>query len=271
MAREFFKDLPNTTTPLNATRLNGLLDGEEPMGNLVVDSIRSKNMFDKNNVINGYTFDPDGNIFSANGYSYQPIYIPVESSTTYTISSNVSAAGNYRIAEYNSSYGFILRDYNTSGNTTMTITTNENTKYVRISALTSSLSTLQFEKGSTATSYSLYQELNNQEVYSTSEIRIGTWTDGKPLYRKCYNVSSLPNNTTSQIINLSGISNKDFVRINYGASWSTWGSPRTYPVIRNGLEIYISSSKNVDCATSGSIDWSIWSAFVVIEYTKTTD
>ena len=45
MAKQFFKDLPNTTTPLTATRLNGLLDGEEALGNLVVDSIRSKKLY----------------------------------------------------------------------------------------------------------------------------------------------------------------------------------------------------------------------------------
>ena len=44
MAREFFKNLPNTTTPLSASRINGLLDGDEAMGNVVVDSIRGKNL-----------------------------------------------------------------------------------------------------------------------------------------------------------------------------------------------------------------------------------
>lgn len=33
------------------------------------------------------------------------------------------------------------------------------------------------------------------EVYSTSETVIGTW-NGRTLYRKCYEVSAMPNNTT---------------------------------------------------------------------------
>lgn len=55
MARQFFKDLPDTTTPLTASRLNGLLDGEEALGNVVVDSIRSKNMFSLSNFENNGT------------------------------------------------------------------------------------------------------------------------------------------------------------------------------------------------------------------------
>ena len=50
MAREFFKNLPNTTTPVTAPRLNELLDGDEAMGNIVVDSIRGKNLFNVNNI-----------------------------------------------------------------------------------------------------------------------------------------------------------------------------------------------------------------------------
>ena len=62
MAREFFKNLPNTTTPLTAPRLNGLLDGDEPMGNIVVDSIKGKNMFDESQLLNatGWSVNSSG-------------------------------------------------------------------------------------------------------------------------------------------------------------------------------------------------------------------
>lgn len=55
MAREFFKNLPDTSTPLTAERLNGLLDGEEAMGNLVVDSIKNKNLLSLTNLVNNGT------------------------------------------------------------------------------------------------------------------------------------------------------------------------------------------------------------------------
>lgn len=51
MAREFFKDLPDTTTPVEADRLNGLLDGEEAMGNILVDSVTSKNLLDPSYIL----------------------------------------------------------------------------------------------------------------------------------------------------------------------------------------------------------------------------
>lgn len=43
---------------------------------------------------------------------------------------------------------------------------------------------IQVEIGNSRTDYSPYQDLNYQEIYSTSEIKIGTWVDGKTLYRK---------------------------------------------------------------------------------------
>ena len=49
MAKEFFKNLPDTSTPLNANRLNGLLNGNEAMGNIVVGDVKGKNLFNMYN------------------------------------------------------------------------------------------------------------------------------------------------------------------------------------------------------------------------------
>jgi hypothetical protein len=47
------------------------------------------------------------------------------------------------------------------------------------------------------------EKLYSQEIpYSTTETKIGTWTDGKPLYRKVYPVGALKNNG-STVLNLS--------------------------------------------------------------------
>lgn len=56
MAKEFFKNLPDTSTPLNASRLNGLLNGNEAMGNIVVGDVRCKNLWN-----NGETLPADRN------------------------------------------------------------------------------------------------------------------------------------------------------------------------------------------------------------------
>ena len=36
--------------------------------------------------------------------------------------------------------------------------------------------------------------VDSKNVYSTDEIVVGKWIDGKPIYRKVYEISSLPNN-----------------------------------------------------------------------------
>ena len=81
MAREFFKNLPDTSTPLNAQRMNGLLNGEEAMGSIVVDDIKNKNLFNPLNVVNLF---PNEDFFSvaANEYTF---YIECEPSTAYSI------------------------------------------------------------------------------------------------------------------------------------------------------------------------------------------
>ena len=47
----------------------------------------------------------------------------------------------------------------------------------------------------------------NMDIYTTTETRIGTWIDGKPLYRKTINFGNLPNNDTKYVAhNVSNIS-----------------------------------------------------------------
>ena len=49
MAREYFKNLPDKTTPLSASRINGLLNGKESMGSIVVEDIQCKNLYNPDN------------------------------------------------------------------------------------------------------------------------------------------------------------------------------------------------------------------------------
>ena len=44
MAREFFKNLPDKSTPLTAPRLNRMLNGEESIEKIVVGDIECKNL-----------------------------------------------------------------------------------------------------------------------------------------------------------------------------------------------------------------------------------
>lgn len=106
--------------------------------------------------------------------------------------------------------------------------------------------------------------VNELETYYTDETRVGTWIDGKPIYRKVYQISISQANVDVNT-NLN-ISNLDKV-LNFSGSISS-----------NGLYVplnYSYSNTNVRCYITASLI-QITSAFtgtanVVVEYTKTTD
>lgn len=119
-----------------------------------------------------------------------------------------------------------------------------------------------------------------QEIYSTKETRIGTWIDGKPLYRKVFsgNIPSNIDNTTvvyAPFIDSTveakriygGIySNQSHTSVmsipcNYYSDTLNWSISLIYtPNI--GIRINI-ITQNI--TLSGNPAW------VVLEYTKTTD
>lgn len=188
MARQFFKDLPDTSTPLTASRLNGLLDGEEAMGNLVVDSIRSKNTLQNGVSANTNSYgitvktNDDGSVSLTGTQTTATIYFTnvkrilaknIENGN-YTLSFNNATLANiaYRIRKYNGStkttivnetllssadysYTFNLKgliDNDTTQVEIDIICYGTNAKNVSLSP--------QLELGDTATTYSPYQELN---------------------------------------------------------------------------------------------------------------
>lgn len=173
-----FSNLPDTTTPINDTNLNDLQDNVEdvfngtvPAGNMVVDSIRSKNMFNKNIIANG-SFTDTGEIISSTTIFYEIDYIEVKPNTKYTFSAT-SNVDRLVVCEYNSSKTFIQRNITTYGST-KTITTTANTKYVRLCSELSAIDTLQFELGETRTTYSSYQEL---DIYDTGWVDLSSYVN----------------------------------------------------------------------------------------------
>ena len=113
------------------------------------------------------------------------------------------------------------------------------------------------------------------ENYSTSEQRIGTWIDGKPIYRKVITgtVSSATEDVSSGISNLDLIidvkcifSGTNAIRPNpftYGSNTSTsnWYSGWTYYKDDNEFRFELGSS-----FLAASNNYTL-----IIEYTKTTD
>lgn len=301
MARPIFKNLPDRTTPLNGGdggNLNLVSEGTIYVGTSVDSSYRTnilhgKNLFDKNNanIMNLY---PTATGTLQNN-SYKSLLIKIKPNTTYTFTSLNAYSDGISLGTYTTIPTTSITPTNRVGvastNNHGTITSGANDKYLLAyikwsSTLTENdLNGVQLEEGSTATTYEPYitpsivvdndeiYSKNNIEQYSTSEIRIGTWINGKPLYRNVVPIT-LPSDGNYYEINL-GISNIDTIMLRdishilhsttyklplnagYGNSaFSCWACPLT-----SGKLAISSTGANIRSEN----------AIIVVEYTKTTD
>lgn len=165
-----------------------------------------------------------------------------------------------------------------------------NTAFMRCDVHKDYYNEAQIEQNSTATSYEAYVEpqiyiknsndvyeefiKKEQEIYSTSETKIGTWIDGKPLYRKVLKINNIRIDTSTiiitNILNMDTLINAEGLFIN-GSN----GIYSPYPIYSgtNFLQMYISQ----DGTKIGFIGNDSWSANInrthlfILEYTKTTD
>lgn len=106
--------------------------------------------------------------------------------------------------------------------------------------------------------------------YSLEERCIGTWIDGKPLYRKMIDFGNLSNNTGKKVNH--GITNVSHIHINIGESYFYMTTRRYefYSFIYNEFieNVYVSNTFiNIDSTR----DASSYKALVCVEYTKATD
>lgn len=109
---------------------------------------------------------------------------------------------------------------------------------------------------------------NNIEKYSTKEIKIGTWIDGKPLYRKVVDIGTLPNATTKHVAhNISNIGSVVTLR---GIVTDYRFFPVPFAATSGAYTISIfADTTNIEVMAGN--DRSNMTGFVIIEYTKTTD
>lgn len=99
--------------------------------------------------------------------------------------------------------------------------------------------------------------------YSTNEVKLNEkWIDGKPIYRKVVNMGNLLNNSGKSVKH--GLSNFVIRTINGSA---TNGST-TIGISGFNDEVYISKT---DVIWNTKVNRSSFTAYVVLEYTKTTD
>ena len=110
-------------------------------------------------------------------------------------------------------------------------------------------------------------KLINATTYSTDEIRIGTWIDSKPIYRKVL-TGTLPTGSGENTFNFSGINIINF----YGEIKATSGATfliNTYytPIPAYSISGWIDNSGNLKIECGSNYNTSSQYE-IVIEYTK---
>jgi microcystin-dependent protein len=115
--------------------------------------------------------------------------------------------------------------------------------------------------------------LNDRFNYSTEEKVVGTWIDGKPIYRKVIDFGIFPNSTHKEVQhNISNLQN--FVKIdgiairNDNNFWQA--IPLTYRNADTGYNTSLTATQSKVVITCDA-DRSMFNGYVILEYTKTTD
>lgn len=125
------------------------------------------------------------------------------------------------------------------------------------------------DKTSNAPSMRLVEEMT-KDIYSTAEQTIGTWIDGKPLYRKVIDTLTLPSNATVEY-DITNLNIATITKLYGTASYNNGQLAKPLPFVSSGTsQIRLDvNDKKIRLITYES--WSPYPSAIVIEYTKTTD
>lgn len=184
-----FKNLPDKTTPINSTNLNkiqdnveALFEGNESMGEIAVEDVVCKNLFDKNNynLVNLYP-SMNGTFAKYTGTGWS-IYIEIKPSTTYTITKNVYDNDDLIVATCENipaDGGLcpnVKKQMLTESVKYTTITSGATDKYLVVymawvnTMLQEIIDNLQIEKGSVSTKYTPFKQFGYNSQESMGEI-----------------------------------------------------------------------------------------------------
>ena len=105
-------------------------------------------------------------------------------------------------------------------------------------------------------------------TYSTSEMVIGTWIDGKPIYRKVFDYSAAPLHNAQEIditdLNIDTLINSNGLGRDYESSTAYPRWSLNSVSANNGRLIYLKD------ATTLKVEGAYWISYIIIEYTKNT-
>ena len=162
-------------------------------------------------------------------------------------------------------------------------------KYVnlRFDTTLSSLTNLQLEEGNTKSTYEpftrkihtkndngTYEDFydkTNREVYSLAEQRIGTWIDGKPLYRSIYKLTNLPS-TNTDLVDVTNLNIRELTKL-YGLinTHNNFTFPMPLQDSDANYSVLFKSGNSIRGRGLIGTGYDAYIVTIVIEYTKTTD
>ena len=207
----------------------------------------------------------------------------------YTISleySKQSSNVNAGIGIYSKEKQILFTKTVNLNNYNYTFTLEEETRVGVMMKIYDGILKIQLEQGSKATSCEAYIEpqifvrnsngvyeeftKKSEEVYSTEEQRIGTWIDGKPLYRIIKECDVSAKETQSN--DISSIP-YDTIFINLGKSFNRWVDNSSASIVWNTSDndkgnVWINYEKKLNILNSSNAARHYW---ITLEYTKTTD
>lgn len=110
---------------------------------------------------------------------------------------------------------------------------------------------------------------DNKDEYSTEEIRIGTWIDGSPIYRKVISCNFGTLSTNWQILTPVPDGFKQLINLRAVNNYSILGRNKIYPTYEDSnwfISFDVDSSNtNITVIGHGYNDFDI---YLIIEYTK---
>ena len=121
-----------------------------------------------------------------------------------------------------------------------------------------------------------WTEWRTQDSYSTSEQMIGTWVDGKPLYRKTIQKTVAANATLNFNLTDLGINNADVIFIDVGNSTAHYNTPvggayssiNFYSGTNDYGNVYVNYDRQLVIKNNSGSNRDM---YITLKYTKTTD
>ena len=104
-------------------------------------------------------------------------------------------------------------------------------------------------------------------TYSTSETRIGTWTDGKPIYRQVITGTTASSNSPTAIGSITNLG--EIVKIDGFIRTSNQSIPANFVYNTEQNSCYREGNNIIVRTTASS--YQNKSCYIIVEYTKTTD